>query len=144
MHAPLIVVAAFVLGGCALGDQRMEKVDAIMRPYDGAVPGAALLVVRDGVPLVRRGYGMADLELAVAVTPATDFRLASVTKQFTAAAILLLARDGRLRLDEPARTWLPSLPVAAAPITIRHLLTHTGGLVDYEDIMPADLHTQLA
>jgi CubicO group peptidase (beta-lactamase class C family) len=144
MHAALIaLISMLLLGGCAAGDTRMAHVDTIMRKYEGAVPGAALLVLRDGVPLVRRGYGFADLEQRSAVTPATNFRLASVTKQFTAASILLLAEDGRLHLDDRVRHWLPSLPAAAEPITIRHLLDHTGGLIDYEDIMPADLKTQL-
>jgi CubicO group peptidase (beta-lactamase class C family) len=144
MQAALIALISIgLLGGCAAGDTRMANVDTIMQKYEGAVPGAALLVLHDGVPLVRRGYGLADLEQRSAVTPATNFRLASVTKQFTAASILLLAEDGRLRLDDHVRHWLPSLPAVTEPITIRHLLDHTGGLIDYEDIMPADLETQL-
>ncbi|MFX5464750.1 serine hydrolase domain-containing protein, partial [Acinetobacter baumannii] len=72
------------------------------------------------------------------VTAASNFRLASVSKQFTAAAVLLV-EDGRLGLDQPARQWLPELPPAAAGITLRHLLSHTSGLLDYEDLMdPAD------
>ncbi len=66
--------------------------------------------------------------------PATNYRLASVTKQFTAAAILLLAEDGRLSIDDPVRRWLPTLPAAAEGATIRHLLTHRSGLIDYEDL----------
>ncbi|HET8692950.1 MAG TPA: serine hydrolase domain-containing protein [Steroidobacteraceae bacterium] len=117
---------------------------ALLRDYDGPVPGAALLVVRDGRDLVRRGLGLADLDACEPVTPATNFRLASLTKQFTAAAVLLLAEDGRLRLDDPARRWLPSLPPAAAGIRIRHLLSHTSGLVDYEDLMAPGATAQLA
>lgn len=142
-NAVIVVLFALLLGACASGGNRMARVDTIMHRYNGDVPGAAVLVVRDGVPLVRRGYGMANLEQHEAVSPATNFRLASVTKQFTAAAILLLVEQGRLGLDDHARRWLPSLPALAEPITIRHLLTHTGGLVDYEDIMPADLATPL-
>ena len=71
-------------------------------------------------------------------TPATNYRLASVTKQFTAAAILLLNEAGKLQLDDPMRKWLPELPEATQPVTIRHLLTHTGGLIDYEDFVPDD------
>jgi CubicO group peptidase (beta-lactamase class C family) len=112
-----------------------ERVDELMRGYAGDGPGAALLVVQDGRDVVRRGYGLADLESGVRATPATNFRLASVTKQFTAAAVLLLAEDGRLGLDDPVRRWLPSLPPGADAVTIRHLLTHTSGLVDYEDLM---------
>lgn len=108
-----------------------------MHIYDGGVPGASVLVVRDGVPLVHRAYGLANLEERIAATPATNYRLASVTKQFTAASILLLAQDGRLTLDDRIRKWLPSLPETDEAITIRHLLSHQGGLIDYEDIMPS-------
>ena len=115
------------------------QVDALMARYRGEVPGAALLVIRDGRAVVRRGYGLAELETGRAVTPATNFRLASVSKQFTAAAVLLLVEDGRLGLDDPVRRWLPGLPPAADAVTVRHLLTHTSGLVDYEDVMPPGL-----
>src|SRR5688572_11388462 len=118
-------------------------IDALMYVYDGTVPGAAVLLLRNGAPLVRRGYGLADLEQGAPVTPTTNFRLASVTKQFTAAAILLLAEDGLLGLDDPARNWLPSLPAASAAVTIRQLLTHTSGLIDYEDILPPSMTAQL-
>jgi len=101
-------------------------------------------VVRDGVPVVRRSYGLADLEEKTPATPATNYRLASVTKQFTASAILLLEQDGRLSLDDRIRRWLPSLPDSDDAITIRHLLTHTGGLIDYEDIMPESPATPAA
>lgn len=111
------------------------EIDSLMRAYDGDVPGASVLVIRDGTTIVRRSYGLADLEHHVAVTPATNFRLASVTKQFTAAAILLLVHDGKLRLDDSLRHWLPSMPPVADSITIRHLLTHSSGLLDYEDLM---------
>jgi CubicO group peptidase (beta-lactamase class C family) len=119
------------------------RIDALLRPYSGAVPGASVLVLRDGAPVFRRAYGMADLEQRVPATPATNYRLASMTKQFTAAAILLLTEDGRLSLDDPIRKWLPSLPPAAAVVTIRQLLTHTSGLVDYEDLIPADATQQV-
>ncbi|REN18254.1 class A beta-lactamase-related serine hydrolase, partial [Mycobacterium tuberculosis] len=76
-------------------------IDALMQRYDGQVPGAAVLVLHDGKPVFRRGYGLAVLEDRTAVTAQTNFRLASVSKQFTAAAILLLAEDGALTLDDP-------------------------------------------
>jgi CubicO group peptidase (beta-lactamase class C family) len=120
-----------------------DSVDALMRDYTGDVPGAAVLVLRDGQPLVRRGYGLADLASRAPVTPATNFRLASVTKQFTATAILLLAQDGKLSLDDPVRKWLPSLPASDDAITLRHLLTHASGLVDYEDLMAPDATEQV-
>lgn len=121
----------------------MDEVDALMRRYDGAVPGASLLVVSNGTPIVRRAWGLADLESRVAVTPRTNFRLASVTKQFTAAAILLLAEDGKLSLTDHVRKWLPSLPPALDSVTIEHLLTHTSGIVDYEDVIPRGTTAQL-
>lgn len=113
--------------------------DEELRAYQGDVPGAALLVIHDGEAVVRRGFGLADLETARAVTPATAFRLASISKQFTATAVLLLAQDGVLSIDDPARRWLPELPASADAVTLRHLLSHTSGLLDYEDLMdPAD------
>lgn len=117
-------------------------VDELMQAYDGDVPGASVLVLRDGEPLLRRSYGLADLETGTRATPQTNYRLASVTKQFTAAAILLLAEDGKLSLDDPVRKWLPSLPASADPITLRHLLTHASGLIDYEDLMAPDATEQ--
>ena len=113
-----------------------QRIDALMREYTGGVPGASVLVVRQGEPVVARSWGMADLEEGRPATPATNYRLASVTKQFTAAAILLLVEDGTVGLDDPVRRWLPSLPPATDPVTIRHLLTHTSGIVDYEDLIP--------
>ena len=117
--------------------------DALLRDYQGQVPGASVLVLRDGQPLYRRGHGLADLEAGTAATTQTNYRLASVSKQFTAAAILLLAQDGVLTLDDPVRRWLPSLPAAADAVTLRHLLSHSSGLVDYEDHVPADFQGQL-
>ena len=113
-----------------------DDIDRLMSAYRGDVPGASVLVLRDGSVLVRRAYGYADLEDHVAATPATNYRLASMTKQFTAAAILLLVQDGRVSLDDPIRKWLPELPTSAAPVTVRQLLTHVSGLIDYEDLIP--------
>jgi CubicO group peptidase (beta-lactamase class C family) len=128
--------SAIVLCGCAQPQpDTAARIDALMHSYTGAVPGASVLVLRDGVAVFRRAYGCADLEQQVAATAATNYRLASMTKQFTASAVLALIEDGRLSLDDPVRKWLPSLPPAAEPVTIRHLLTHTSGLIDYEDLI---------
>lgn len=144
MRAAVVVIVIPLLAACATGrDSMTQQIDALMRDYAGAVPGASVLVIRDGEPLVRRAYGFANLEERIAATPSTNYRLASVTKQFTAAAILLLAEDGRLRLDDPVRKWLPSLPDATNGVTIRHLLTHTCGVVDYEDVIPPGTTVQL-
>jgi len=127
-----------------VGDCTMKpQIDALLRDYTGDVPGAAVLVLRDGQPIVRAGYGLADLETHTPATATTNYRLASVTKQFTAASILLLAEEGRLQLTDHVRKWLPTLPKATEPITIRHLLTHTSGLIDYEDVIPDSFKAQL-
>jgi CubicO group peptidase (beta-lactamase class C family) len=74
------------LAGCASGDMRVAaSIDDLLRPYVGNVPGASVLVIHDGVPLLRRSYGLADLEKKTAATPQTNYRLASITKQFTAS-----------------------------------------------------------
>ena len=119
------------------------QVDQLMSRYDGNVPGASLLVIRDGKPLVRRSYGLSSVEDRTVATPATNYRLASVTKQFTAASILLLAEDGKLSLDDSLRKWLPSLPDVANAMTLRQVLSHMSGLIDYEDVIPATMTAQL-
>jgi CubicO group peptidase (beta-lactamase class C family) len=136
----LVALLACVATACASRGPAMQTgLDTLMHDYAGDRPGAALLVVREGAPLVRAGYGLADLEARTPVTPQTRFRLASISKQFTAAAILLLRQDGRLSLDDRARRWLPALPASADAITLHQLLTHTSGLPDYEALMdPAD------
>jgi CubicO group peptidase (beta-lactamase class C family) len=120
-----------------------SAIDALMRVYEGAVPGAGVAVLHQGAPILLRAYGLADVENRVAATPATNYRLASVTKQFTAAAVLLLAEDGCLSIDDFACKWLPALADAANAITIRHLLTHTSGLIDYEDLLPGETSRQV-
>ena len=119
-----------------------NEIDALMRAYQGAVPGACVAVLHDGAPIVRRAYGLADVESRAAATTATNYRLASITKQFTAAAILLLAEDGRLSIGDSIRKWLP-MPDAADDMVIRHLLTHTSGVVDFEDLIPEGTTAQV-
>jgi CubicO group peptidase (beta-lactamase class C family) len=116
----------------------MDQIDALMRDYAGDVPGASVVVVDHGKVVFRKSYGLANLEERVPAAPDTNYRLASVTKQFTAAATLLSAP-----LDDPIRNYLPGLPAYASSITIRHLLTHTSGLLDYEDLIPPGTTKQL-
>jgi CubicO group peptidase (beta-lactamase class C family) len=123
--------------GCASG--RMQSIDALMRDYTGNVPGASVLVVRGSDVPVRKSFGMANLEEHVAAAPNTNYRLASVTKQFTAASILLL----NIPLEDSIRKYLPELPAYADAITVKHLLTHTSGLIDYEDLIPAGTTKQV-
>lgn len=108
---------------------RLDALFAAAYPADQ--PGAAVLVQRGDEVLLRRGYGMADLEMGVAIDPTMVFRLGSVTKQFTAAAVLRLAGEGKLALADPIGRHLPGYPEAQAGVTIEQLLTHTGGIPSY-------------
>ena len=98
-------------------------------------PGAAVLVVRNGKPVFRQGYGVTDLRSLHPIDPKTNFRLASFTKQFTAMCIMLLAHEGKLQYDERLTDIFPEFPAYGKSITIRNLLNHTSGLPDYEDIL---------
>ncbi len=145
MYKPLAGLAVILLlGGCAGGPKPVDPTDALMARYTGEVPGASLLVIKDGKPIIRRSYGLSNLEDDDEATPATNYRLASVSKQFTAAAILLLAERNQLHLDDPVRRWLPSLPQTDSAVTLRQLLTHTGGLVDYEELIPPGTTEQVS
>lgn len=118
-----------------------EAARAAEAVVDGLVgrdePGLAVLVRKDGKSVLERAWGLRDRRGRAAVDSRTSFRLASVTKPFTAAAIMLLVRDGRLRYDTPLTEVFPAFPAYGRGITIRHLLTHTSGLPDYEDLMAA-------
>jgi len=97
------------------------------------IPGLALVVIRGGEVIKMKGYGFANLEHDVPVTPDTVFELASVTKQFTAAAVMVLVEEGKIRLEDPIAQYLPNSPEHWKDITVRHLLTHTAGLPTLEN-----------
>jgi CubicO group peptidase (beta-lactamase class C family) len=121
-----------------------RAIDSLMARYaQPGGPGASLLIVRDGRTVLARGYGLADVERRVPVTPETDFRLASLSKQFTATAIMLLVADGKLRYDDSVAALVAGLPAFARGVTVRHLLNHTSGLPDYEDFVPDTQTTQV-
>ncbi len=103
----------------------------------GNAPGAAVLVVRNGQTVFLRGYGVGDLRTLRPIDEKTNFRLASFTKQFTAASIMLLVRDGKLHYDDHLTDFFPQFPAYGKSITVRNLLNHTSGLPDYEDILMA-------
>ncbi len=131
----LALATASASPGAAPADVK-AKVDAVFREYDRSdSPGCALGVYRDGRIVYERGYGMANLELGVANSPQSVFDIGSTSKQFTAFAIHLLARDGKLSLDDDIRKWIPEIPAYGKPVTIRNLLHHTGGLRDYIEVM---------
>jgi len=123
-------------GSCyAVADALTDKVDHIFAEWNTtSSPGCALAVVKDGRIVYEHGYGMANLELGIAITPQSVFDIGSVSKQITAMAILLLAQDGKLALDDDLRKYLPEVPDYGSTITIRHLLHHTSGLRNYDDL----------
>jgi D-alanyl-D-alanine carboxypeptidase len=102
--------------------------------YPAAEPGAAVLVEKDGAVVLRKGYGMANLELGVPIQPEMVFRLGSITKQFTAVAILQLAAQGKLALDDEITRYFPDYPTHGQTITLEHLLTHTSGIKSYTSL----------
>ncbi len=108
------------------------RVDSIFAAYDNVgSPGCAVGVIRHGDFVLERGYGMANLEYDIVLTPSSVFRIGSTSKQFTAAAMVLLQQEGRISLDDDIRKYLPELPDHGVPVTIRHLLHHTSGVRDY-------------
>lgn len=134
------IVFLMVGGHQAIASQSRDAVEpqidslfaGITAPGD---PGAAVLVKRDGAIVCERGYGVREFRTHLKIDPQTNFRLASFTKQFTALAIMLLVHDGKLRYEDRLRDIFPDFPAYGRSITIRHLLTHTSGLPDYEDLM---------
>lgn len=112
-------------------------IDALFAPWDQpGSPGCALAVAQNGKSLYSRGYGYADLDHNVPVTPGTVFDVGSLTKQFIAASITMMEQEGQLSLDDSVRRWLPELHELNQPITLRHMIYHTGGLRDYLTLFP--------
>src|SRR3954468_5773317 len=137
-------LAALVIMPSAAGAQQLRpvsnalsgRIDQIFAPWDRPEsPGCAVGVGRNGQALYTRGYGSANLEYDVPITAASIFESGSVAKQFTAAAIVLLAQDGKLSLDDDIRKYLPEVPDLGETIRIRHLLTHTSGLRDQWELL---------
>jgi len=148
-HCRRILAVAIILslsGGCTSRDESNTGVetgednavvDAVFSTWDEpGSPGCALAVAQDGALLYSRGYGYANLDYNIPITPHTVFDVASVTKQFNAASIIMLAQEGKLSLDDNVRKWLPELPEYEWPITLRHMLQHTSGLRDYLALFP--------
>ena len=136
----LLGLALALMGLCRLdgADQRAKQVDTLLKGLIAErEPGAAVLVAKDGRAVYNSSRGVADLQAMRPIDFRTNFRLASVTKQFTAAAIMLLVRDGKLRYEDRLTDLFPDFPEYGRAITVRNLLDHTSGLPDYEELMPA-------
>jgi CubicO group peptidase (beta-lactamase class C family) len=138
MIRPRLAFALFTLAAAAPPN---AKVDGVFARFDKPdSPGCAVAVVQNHRIAYSRGYGRASLELEVPIAPDTVFDIGSTSKQFTAFAVLLLERDGKLSLDDDVRKFVPEIPDYGHRITIRHLLSHTSGLRDYTDLMDLDGH----
>ena len=134
--ALIVVYLLSSLATAALADSPEARVDAVFADLDNThSAGCAAVVIHDGKTIYANGYGMANLDHGVPITPDTIFDIGSTSKQFTAAAIALLALDGRLSLDDDVRKHIPELPGYDKTITVRHLLHHTSGVRDYAALL---------
>ncbi|MCX7973569.1 MAG: beta-lactamase family protein [Candidatus Aminicenantes bacterium] len=127
---------SLVLANQSGPEDKTKEVDKLFAALDKTTsPGAALAIIKDGEIIYTRGYGMAKLEDDLVMTPSKIFDIGSVSKQFTATCIAILALEGKLSLDDDVRKYIPELPTYERPITIRHLLHHTSGLRDYNALL---------
>ena len=116
-------------------DSLREKVDAIFENYTSPnTPGCAIALVKDGEIIYEKGYGTSNLEYGIPITPTSIFHVASISKQFTAAAIIMLSIEGKLSLNEDIRKYLPEVPDFGHVITFNHLIHHTSGMRDQWDL----------
>jgi len=142
-RAPLAILYAAVLCTATIAfpadapDPRFDAIDAVFEKWDRtSSPGCAVAVYEDGGIAFARGYGMANLEHLVPITPETVFYIGSTSKQFAAFAIQLLAEQGKLSLDDDIRKYLPEMPDYGTPVTVGHLVYHTSGIRDYLSLWP--------
>src|SRR5215213_6003569 len=120
---------AKVVAGAERAFEKAAKTNA------GPSPGCAVGVSLNGESVFEKAFGLAEMEHNIPNTPQTIFESGSVAKQFTAAAIVLLAQDGKLSIDDPVKKYIPEFPDYDKPVTIRHILTHTAGLRDWGSVM---------
>ncbi len=146
MKKLVTLLVAFALASCSTEksmEQRIAEVDQIFTEYEGDMPGAAVMVIENGEVIMQKGYGMAHFDSNASVTSKSNFRLASVTKQFTAMSILQLVEKGQLTLDTTLTDIWADFPEYGGKITIESLLNHTSGIQDYEGMVPDDLDRQV-
>lgn len=142
----LIYIAAIGFASCKPSALLIKerKVDAILAAYNSTNnPGASVLVFQNDKIVFQKGYGVRSANGNDQITPNTNFRLASLTKQFTAMSVLLLVKNKKISLEDPLTKYFSSFPTYGKKIKIKHLLTHTSGLIDYEALMPANQVIQL-
>ncbi|HSU51767.1 MAG TPA: serine hydrolase domain-containing protein [Segetibacter sp.] len=127
----LFLIFLFHIVNAQLADSLSKKVDAIFDTYNKAnSPGCALAILKDGKILYKKGYGISNLEYNIAINSSSVFHVASLSKQFTAAAIIRLSLEGKLNLNDDIRKYIPEVPDFGHTITLNHLLHHTSGLRD--------------
>src|SRR3984957_1988349 len=127
------ILPIFLGVAASLGAQtdRAQQIDAVFQNWNKPdSPGAAVVVIEHGKTVYEKGYGSANLEYSIPIGPETIFHVASVSKQFTAMAIVLLERDGKLSIEDDVHKYLPELPQYSSPIKLRNLLQHTSGIRD--------------
>jgi CubicO group peptidase (beta-lactamase class C family) len=136
IHPVYVVLPLALAAPAAAQPDYTARVDSFFSAWNNAEsPGCAVGVSQNGRTVLSRAYGEANLEHDIPNTPATIFEAGSVSKQFTAAAIVLLARQGKLSLDDDIRRYIPEVPDYGTTITLRHLLTHTSGLRDWGSVV---------
>ena len=134
--ACLFVPTHAAVSGGALDPAVVKEIDAVFAKWDNTrSPGCAVAVSRSGQIVFARGYGMSNLEHDVPITPDSIFHVASISKQFTAACVQLLALDGKLSWTDDVRRYVPELPDYGKTITLAHLVHHTSGLRDQWDLL---------
>jgi CubicO group peptidase (beta-lactamase class C family) len=146
---PRMITVFFLLAGTSLAQSTDARMDQLVQSYvSNKQFMGSVLVARGNDVLLSKGYGSANLEWEIPNTPSTKFRLGSITKQFTAASILLLEERGKLKVEDPVKKYLPDAPTAWDKITVFHVLTHTAGIPsftsfpDYGSLKPAATTTE--
>lgn len=133
----ILAMTALAKSALALDADTATRVELLFRDYNQVnAPGGSVMIIHQGKAVFTKGFGLADLERKAHCTTNTNFRLASVTKQFTAMAVLILVERRLLTLDERLTDFFPEFPAYGKEVTVRHLLTHTSGVPDYEDLIP--------
>ena len=138
----ILIFSMILITGCTMDNE--EKMDEILIDYNKQdLPGAAVMVIKNGEIIFEKGYGLANVEKKILITGTSNFRLASVTKQFTAMSILLLIDRGKLKFETTLRDIFPDFPEYGSNISIKNLLQHTSGLIDYEDLIEDTVTVQV-
>jgi CubicO group peptidase (beta-lactamase class C family) len=142
IHLPLIFI---LINACGGSNVEMEmKIDKIFEEFqNNSTPGVAVAIIKNNGIIYKKGFGVANLESKTLIEPHTNFRLASITKQFTALSVLMLENDGKLKLDDDIIHYIPELKHYTKGITLKNIMQHTSGLIDYEDFVKSTDTSQL-